>query len=371
MEDRDMENKGQALVDAIEAHFAKYLCFDGPNDALVVAMWALMTWTFHRFYSIPYLGIGGKKNTGKSTLLTALAGVCKNATTMVASSSAPMFRKLLSTGGELTILIDEAEGNSKESKDTIGAFMNAGYKRGTTISKVIGKDVIDFPVFCPKAFAAIGDLNDALRSRAIRVWMERGKPAADYFGETADIEAMGLVQAIKSTVLPIISTVEAVYPSFLTARDREIWGAIFGLATALRVDARTMDRLTQAAADNSAIKTQRKITLQELTASEGDWIEQEYSRRLLNDILLVVREDETKIGSADLAHRLINLPTGPWRRFKGESLDVLMLANLLALRGVQPTTVDLSTRENGKRIVRKAKGYKIAQLREAAARGNG
>ena len=80
-----------------------------------------------------------------------------------------------------TLLLDEADAifgkrKAREREDLRG-LSNAGWRRGAVARRMGGAKMTTleaFPVFCPKAFAGIGDyLPDTLSDRAIRIRLER------------------------------------------------------------------------------------------------------------------------------------------------------------------------------------------------------
>ena len=78
-----------------------------------------------------------------------------------------------------TLLLDEVEAlNSQtksESAQAIHAILNAGHRKGATIPRCDGPkhELKHFPVYGPKAFAAIGRLPDTLTDRSIVITMQR------------------------------------------------------------------------------------------------------------------------------------------------------------------------------------------------------
>jgi Protein of unknown function (DUF3631) len=78
-----------------------------------------------------------------------------------------------------TLLIDEVDAifGKKSQRDELRGIINAGYRRGATTHRMGGANnttLQTFSVYCPKAFAGIGDcLPDTILDRAIPIRLER------------------------------------------------------------------------------------------------------------------------------------------------------------------------------------------------------
>lgn len=152
-----------------------------PHAATVLAMWAMNTWAFDIFDTTPYLLLDSPvPQCGKTTVLRLLEAVAREPRQATATTEAALFR--LIEAFTPTLLVDEAEAltGKGERAEAIRAISNAGYKRGASVPRCTGEganiEVKDFPVYCPKAFAAIGGLRGALLDRCIVVLMAR-RPA--------------------------------------------------------------------------------------------------------------------------------------------------------------------------------------------------
>lgn len=352
------KSDGAKLVESMEAWIASYMVLP-EGFALVAAMWALMSWTFERFDTIPYLTVtAAVKRAGKTQFSELIARLCLNPKPFAAMTGPTFYRSLGAVGGRMSIFFDEAEGLSSESAGVMRSVLNVGFRQGQTIPRCVGKEVVEFPVFCPKCFVLIGDTFDTLKDRSIILTLQRGKPGRDYVRATADGEAKPLVAEIRR-VLAEVPSVEALRPEFLEGRDRDIWGALFGLAASLGLEKPMVDRLTRAAADLSALKTAAKRVV--VAESETALVEAQYAERALRDLRRVLKASERTVFTADVVARLRDLPDGPWRGFKGEAgLDAIGLAGLLSRFGVKPTTVKI------RGVV--LKGYKAAEIEGAAAK---
>ena len=359
------KSNGQAVVERLSAWLAGYMSFTDSRLPLVLALWAVHTWCSERFDATPYLSItAATKQAGKTRLLTLLSFVCRAPKMLADSTPAYIYSCIEDHGGKVTIFADEAEKLSGSALGVLRSVMNCGYLAGQTVGRKIGKETKDYPVYCPKAFACIGDVNDTLRDRSIVITLERGKPAGDMRRVQAMSEAAAIVEDIRRAFpdgLP--GPVEV---DFLTGRDREIWAAIFGVAQTLKLDRAMMGELRAVCADLVARKTapRRRYEVQE---SESDATAASYGERAVSDLRAVLRDDEPMIFSARAVERMKGLEVGPWRTFKGEGLTEVSLASLVAPFDLAPK---LGRMAKG-RAAQVCRGYAAKDIRAAAAKLGG
>jgi hypothetical protein len=104
--------------------------------------------------------------------------VCARPQMLTSASEAALFRTI--DLHHPTVLLDEAEllAGHGERADYLRSVVQAGYKKGGKVPRVIGPDhelrYID--VYCPKVFAAIGGFKDALLDRTIVIHLEKAPP---------------------------------------------------------------------------------------------------------------------------------------------------------------------------------------------------
>lgn len=360
------KSNGQQLIDRLAAWFQAYLYLPNADVALVLALWAVGSWTFDHFFTWPYLAVTASvKGAGKSRTLKLLRLVCRGSFLGVGPSPAFVLRKILATNGHFTLLWDEAEAASSDRKSFLSEVLNSGYQRGDTIGKARGPiETIEYPAYCPKAFALIGDTTGTVRDRSIVLTMERGNPPTEFLPEVVTGQGEALTVAIQDVLGASDIVPSALPPAWLDTRDREIWGAMFGLAVWLKLDKATMDHLTRFAADNVAGKTApaRRNTSYE---DEDAVVDARYGERAMNDLLSVLREGEKAIFSAVAVKRMRELPMGPWRTFRGEGLNPVMLAGLVSRFGCQSRVVRMEAGRKGKQL----NGYSAADIRASVPKG--
>ena len=112
-------------------------------------------------------------------MLEVLELVCARVWRGAAPTPAALYRMMTNCP---TLLLDEVEmlrgKNVSETQQAVLAVLNAGHRAGATVPRCAGKDnhLEFFPVYGPKAFAAIGKLPDTLGDRSICIAMQRRLP---------------------------------------------------------------------------------------------------------------------------------------------------------------------------------------------------
>jgi Protein of unknown function (DUF3631) len=366
----DATPAGCALIGQLESYIRSYVTLGETCYALVIALWLAATHVWHTFDAFPYLVVtSSTKRSGKTRLLELISFVASNSRLVANISPAALYRTI--DEEKPTLLVDEAEMFSS-AKSEYRSLLNAGYRRGQTVKRHDG----DYGTYCPKAFALIGDVHDTLRDRSIVIEMRRGEAARRFVYATAKEEGAALREMIKATLSSKAEEItEALRGfeglSFLTDRDEEIWSPLFILCRMICPD--RIDELTRAAADISASKTARARRHSELGEEEDRAQEEEYAVRLLKD-LLRVSGDQKQITTQEAITKLRQIPTSPWRRFRGDGLKdgiegAMVVAGLLSRFGVKPSTIRIAPKGAGTGST--AKGYKRDALLNALAEIDG
>lgn len=134
-------------------NFVSSFAYLDPFWLEVSTYYALMTWIYDCFGSVPYLKFIGDFNSGKSRMAECVAQ-CSYNTIMIngASTISPMFRLIDRYKG--TIFIDEADYDSSDFDSMIAKILNVGYKRGVPITRSENIDgqyePVAYEVFGPK-----------------------------------------------------------------------------------------------------------------------------------------------------------------------------------------------------------------------------
>ena len=200
----------------------------------------------------------------KTRALELLQCLCPRAWLCFSVTPAVLFRRIASV--KPTLLLDEVEGlNAKQKSDLAGAIieiLNAGYKTGATVPRCVGRDfkVVDFEIYCPKAFGCIGDLPRTISDRSIIIHMQKllPKQKVERFSEhriASEVEEFR--QRIEPMMSDVANRVRGAYtalPPLTFRRDRqeEIWQPLF--ATLSVLDSTRMAELRRCAEVLTATK---------------------------------------------------------------------------------------------------------------------
>ncbi|MEI6702923.1 MAG: DUF3631 domain-containing protein, partial [Deltaproteobacteria bacterium] len=165
------------LLRLIHKFLLRFMAFSAPEHAIAITLWIAHTWVYDVFGYTPYLFIySPTRRCGKSRIFECLNGLARQAWTCAGITGPTLFRKIEADGP--TILIDEIDtifpsGRAKNN-ESLRCVLNAGFSRGITISRCSGSGLKEYNVFCPKAFAGIGDsLPDTVKDRSIRIPLSR------------------------------------------------------------------------------------------------------------------------------------------------------------------------------------------------------
>ena len=160
---------------------------------------------------------------------------------MVNPSPAVLFRVIDAL--RPTLLIDEVERLNTKDHSELRSIVNSGYKRGATVPRVEGeaRELRFFEVYSPKCLAGIRGVGAVTEDRCITIVMSR--PPADDQRQNQVVDSSALTwEAIRSGFYRLtLEHSNAIFearsrvnlPSWLTARDRELWAPLLTLAEAL------------------------------------------------------------------------------------------------------------------------------------------
>lgn len=362
---------GGTLIAELESYIRSYVSLAESSYALVIALWLVATHVWTAFDAFPYLVItSATKRSGKTRLLELASFVASNSRLVANISPAALYRTI--DAEKPTLLFDEAEMFSS-AKSEYRPLLNTGYRRGQTVKRHDG----DYETYCPKAFALIGDVHDTLRDRSIVIEMIRGEATCRFVYAAAKEEGSALRELTNATVSSQAEEITEALRSFeglpwlINDRDEEIWTPLFVLCQLLCPD--RLPELGRAAADISAAKTAKPRKYLDLGAEEERVQEGEYALQLLHDMLRVIG-DRKQITTQEAIAKLRDIPTSPWRRFRGDGLKdgiegAMIVAGLLSRFGVKSSTIRIAAKNVGTGST--AKGYKRHALLNALAGING
>ena len=346
-----------------------------PEVVLPLALWIIGTHMFRSFDSFAYIVITSKtKRSGKTRLSEVISFVCSQPMNFSAMTPSTLFRvinpnpkKYYSETNPFippTVIFDEAETLSNEAASAMRSTLNAGYRKGQSVPRTVGQEVVEFQVYCPKVFILIGDVYDTLRDRSILVEMVRGESPKRFLYDEAKQDGAVLRTEIKHifeffTAHPnaqekIIEQYGKLRAQFLSDRDEEIWLPLLSICQVLAPE--RMKELQRCAVDMSALKTAPQQAYKSLDLFETKKEQMEFAERCAVDLLAVINGDKN-IFSAEAVKRLRELDLSPWRTYKGKGLDQHNLGDLMSTIGIPSVTVRI-----GKQTL---KGYRKLDVEEA------
>lgn len=353
------------IIEKIENYIKQYLSFALPEVVLPIALWTLGTHVFQTFDSFAYMVITSKtKRSGKTLLSEIISFAASNPMNFSAMTGSTLFRVINPDPKTYypkdrpfippTVVFDEAESLSSESQSTIRSVLNVGYRKGQTVPRMVGQEVVQFKVFCPKVFILIGDVYDTLRDRSIVIEMQRADAPKRYLYNEAQLEGNTLRAEIiehwakrPAFTDEVAETYRKIRADFLSGRDEEIWLPLFALCKAACPS--RYRQLQRVAVDLCALKTQDKSTYKNLSLFETQNEQQEYAEKAAVDLLAVIN-GEKSISSAVAVEKMLELDLSPWRTFRGKPMDQYCLTQLMSSVGIPSVNIRF-----GKQVL---KGYR-------------
>lgn len=362
----------KTILDKLEAYINSYLSFTVDGISLPIALWIIGTHFFKQFDAFPYVVImSNTKRAGKTRLSEVMGFASRRTMNFSAMTPSTLFRCINPTHAwqerefvEPTVIFDEAESLSNEGASTMRSVLNSGYRKGQTIPRTVGRDVVEFKVYCPKIFILIGDVYDTLRDRSIVIEMKRGEAPKRFLYDEAKADGETLGKSIddftgtKPSGPNFLEAVREAYEAepatYLNDRDAEIWQPLFAICKIAAPERyRELQRL---AVDLCAMKTADKRSHTTLDMFEEQSQSMEYGERALIDLLAVMNNEKNIFGE-EAVKRLRELDLSPWRTFRGAGIQQINLADLLSGFGVHPVNI-----RKGDSVKR---GYRLLDVQQA------
>jgi hypothetical protein len=329
------------MIVGVEQFVRKFVVLPEPAY-LPVALWAIGTHLVEYFDCYPYLLLlSPTKQCGKTRLLEVLETLVARPRHATALTPAVLFRMMEDVP---TLLLDEVESfnskNKSESTQAILSILNAGHRKGANVPRCEpqkqGYEIVDFPVYGAKAFAAIGRLPDTLTDRSIVVTLQRRAKAQKierFLPRRATAEAKPIHAGLVGFAGACGDTTEQAYEEllsqdleFLSDRDTDLWMPLF--ATCSTTSPGRLVELKECAVALSNRKA-------------ADDADDSLSLKLLADIREVWPEGEAHLATAALLEKLKALEESPWGGFDLHSRRV---AQMLRPFGVEPRCIRTGSR---------------------------
>lgn len=239
------------VVREIEDMFRKLYFTTNDHMYKVLAIFCYATYFSDVFAALPYIFIQSEKGCGKSTLLSLLKSLCFNPYSLSNLTVASLLR----TADNLsTIIIDEWEGKGVRSineGDELVGLIKSGYSKASGGAlRTHPTDffrTVSYNVYCPKIFAGIGDIDEVLRDRAIKISLKQYKPS-EITGTLSEavffnLYSENLVRLSSYCALSALTNFQDVYDKFqkieinsVTLRNRQLFRPLFTLASLIGND---------------------------------------------------------------------------------------------------------------------------------------
>jgi hypothetical protein len=238
---------GADLLDGITTFLRRFVVFPDNAQVAAIALWIVHTHAFDAAEVTPYLAItSAEKRSGKTRTLDILELLTPEPWRTINPTGANLFRSIAED--RPTLLLDEVDavfGSAAQTRqEGMRAVLNEGYKLGASVrrrERIENRWVrVDYPVFCPKAFAGIGTpLPDTVADRAIPIRLQRRAPteAVEQFRRRFVVpEAVALRDRIGLWAMVRVDDLRAadpqMPPELIERSDRaaEVWEPLFAIA---------------------------------------------------------------------------------------------------------------------------------------------
>jgi 5S rRNA maturation endonuclease (ribonuclease M5) len=239
------QDDGAEILDEVERQYRSYVAWASDHQAVAVTLWTAHTHAAEASDTTPYLAIeSAEPESGKTRCLEVAEHLAARAWMLVEPSEAAMFRKI--ERDHPTLLLDEVDalwGAKADGREGLRALLNAGYRRGATVPRVVGDGagmtVQDFGVYGPKALAGLaGRLPRTIASRSIPIRLQRrakGETVRRFRAKRAAAELAPLRLRLAAWVKLVTSELEAAdpeIPELLSDRQADCWEALLAIADA-------------------------------------------------------------------------------------------------------------------------------------------
>lgn len=325
------ENLSESVLTALdvtEAFIRRYVSL-GEHEAAACTLWAAHTHCFEAAESTPYLWISSTgPGSGKTRLLEVLELVAHNPWLTGRVTGPALVRKV---GAEHpTLLLDETDAlftGGQASQQMLRGVINSGYRLGGKVAYARGNSYEELDVYCPKAFAGLGDsLPRTVRDRSVPI-MLRKRTGLDTVERLRQRDVKHEARVPRQMLarfgvqrLAELACARPMIPTVLDDRAADVWEPLFAIAEAVGGD---WPARARAAA----------IELCSARNGSTDTI----AFQLLADCKRVFAGlDVDRLQSAKLVEALLDMDGSAWPDLDGRPIDVRILADMLRAFGVGP-----------------------------------
>jgi Protein of unknown function (DUF3631) len=351
LRDDPEELHANALLDDVAAFVRRFVVLD-ERQADAIALWVAHTHAAEAAETTPYiLFTSAEKRSGKTRALEVLELLVHVPLPTANISDAALFRAIAELGP--TLLLDEVDaifGSKARDREDLRGLLNAGYRRGAVARRMGGARMTTleaFPVYCPKAFAAIGKLPDTIADRSISIRLER-KTREEHVERFRRRQALPAGEILRDRLadclqpqLDYLREATPDLPDELDDRAQDCWESLLAIADL---------------AGGDWPKRARSAALE--LSGNGEREDDSLTARLLKDIYSVFENGAgDRLRTADLITHLSEIEESPWGDWYGKPISAQKLSGLLQPHRIRtmPVWVD------GKTV----KGYKVEQFADA------
>jgi Protein of unknown function (DUF3631) len=323
---------------------------DAQADA--IGLWSAHTHAAQAAEATPYLLVtSAEKRSGKTRLLDVLELVVHEPLPTANISDAALFRAIAELGP--TLLLDEVDaifGAKARDREDLRGLLNAGYRRGAVARRMGGARMTTleaFPVYCPKAFAAIGKLPDTIADRSISIRLQRKtreERVERFRRRLAQPTGESLRDRLADWLEPQLDYLHDAQPELpdeLDDRAQDCWEPLLAIANLAGGD--WPDRAHSAALELSG---------------NGEREDDSMTALLLKDIYSVFENGAgDRLRTADLIAHLAEIEESPWGDWYGKTISAQGLSKLLRPHRIKTMSVKVEGET--------ARGYKREQFADA------
>jgi hypothetical protein len=280
------------------------------HEYVAVALWALHTHVYERFYHTPRLSLmSPTRQCGKSNTTKILKLLAHETEAVSSITTASLFRLLDNHG---TVIIDEADNAELFTNPEKRGVINAGFDK-TASSKRIHKETFD--VFAPMAFGGIGRLPLPLMDRSLCIHLYRSSKNFPLLNPEDEVMRRPFDQAatlIADWAENVKLNPDPAMPFEVRARTADKWRVLVAIADSFGPEWSKRAR-------DAAI------------AFGSSYSEQEVQTMLLLDCQIVFnRHHVERIRSEELVSGILDLDTHyPWTAYRGPKDDENVLPRKL------------------------------------------
>lgn len=147
----------------------------------VIALWIIGTYMHNEFETYPYLFLNAMRGSGKTRLLKLISILSYGSKGKTKVHTGVTESVLFRTPKNVTLTLDELEHIGGKDKGILREYLNASYKKGSTVSRTKkvkskeGEDYVidDFEPYKPIAMANIWGMEEVLGDRCITIILEK------------------------------------------------------------------------------------------------------------------------------------------------------------------------------------------------------